>query len=290
MLINMNEMLNIAEHYNFCVGAFNVTEVGNFKSVFGEAERLKSPAIIQVNAGELAFAGTEFFGYIRPLLMNSRVPYVLHLDHGKTIRDCLMAVKAGFTSVMIDGSLLPFQENVELTKQAVAIAHQINISVEGELGTIGEALLSDEGGTSEIKYTEPEEAEDFVEKTGIDCLAVAIGTSHGFYPKGFVPKLQLDRLKEIKKRVNIPLVLHGGSNNPDEEIAAACRLGVRKVNISTDYKSVYAFRLNEQINADGEFKMTNLIPEAVKAAQEVIQHKMEIFDSIGKAKYYYEDL
>lgn len=287
MLYSMTDLLKVADEQNFAVGAFNVTEVGNFKAVVAAARAQKAPTIVQVNAMELAFCGWEYFEYVRTVLANDEIPYVLHLDHGKTMHDILTAIKSGFTSVMIDGSLLPFEENVAITKKVVEVAHELGVSVEGELGTIGEALQSDEGGTSQIRYTEPDEAKEFVDQTGVDTLAIAIGTSHGFYPKGFIPKLQIDRLKKIDAVVSQPLVLHGGSNNPDKEIAEACRNGVRKVNISTDYKSVYAFALRDEIQQTGEFKMTALLPKAIEAGQKVIESKMELFGSSGKASAYH---
>lgn len=165
---------------------------------------------------------------------------MLHLDHGRTLQDILRAIQAGFTSVMFDGSELPYEENIRQTKAVVDLAHLVGVSVEGEVGTIGIMNYSDEGGVDHITYTRPEEVVDFTAKTGIDSLAVAIGTSHGLYPEGFVPKLQLDLLKELKQVSPVPLVLHGGSDNPDEEIRQACQIGIRKVNIASDYKAAYS--------------------------------------------------
>ncbi len=148
----------------------------------------------------------------------------------------MRAIQAGFTSVMFDGSALSYEENVRQTAEVVRLAHMVGVSVEGEIGTIGVMSNSDEGGVENVTYTKPEQVVDFVSRTGVDCLAIAIGTAHGIYPKGFVPKLQLELLQEIKRVSPVPLVLHGGSNNPDEEIRRACRIGIRKVNISSDFK------------------------------------------------------
>ncbi len=130
----------------------------------------------------------------------------------------MKAIQAGFTSVMLDGSELPYEENVMLTKEMAGLAHMVDVSVEGEIGTIGVMSNSEEGGVEHVTYTNPEDVVDFVTKTGVDCLAIAIGTAHGIYPKGFVPKLQLELLEKIQTVSPVPLVLHGGSNNPDEEI------------------------------------------------------------------------
>ena len=192
---------------------------------------------------------------------------MLHLDHGRTLQDILRAIQAGFTSVMFDGSELPYEENIRQTKAVVDLAHLVGVSVEGEVGTIGIMNYSDEGGVDHITYTRPEEVVDFTAKTGVDSLAVAIGTSHGLYPEGFVPKLQLDLLRELKQVSPVPLVLHGGSDNPDEEIRQACQIGIRKVNIASDYKAAYSRKLNEIMNETGEFKFSTLMPKGFEAAR-----------------------
>ena len=189
---------------------------------------------------------------------------------------------------MFDGSELPYEENIRQTKAVVDLAHLVGVSVEGEVGTIGIMNYSDEGGVDHIIYTRPEEVIDFTAKTGVDSLAVAIGTSHGLYPEGFVPKLQLDLLKELKQVSPVPLVLHGGSDNPDEEIRQACQIGIRKVNIASDYKAAYSRKLNEIMNETGEFKFSTLMPKGFEAARAVIRHKMELFGSVGKASAYWE--
>lgn len=287
MLINMNEILEVAEKNNFSVGAFNCTDLSNFKCVVDEAERQNSPTIIQVNVGEFKFATREFYNFVRIRLMNSRIPFVLHLDHGQSLQDCLRAIQAGFTSVMIDGSLLSYEENIQVTKRVAEIAHLVDVSVEGEIGTIGVNDNSDEGGAKNIQYTDPDQAVDFVNRTGIDSLAVAIGTAHGIYPKGFVPKLQLELLEKIKSKVSVPLVLHGGSDNPDDEIRRACEIGIKKVNISSDFKSAYSYEMRRIMNETDEFKFAVLMPAAMEPAQAVLRHKMDLLNSINKAHYYY---
>ena len=286
MIIDMVEMLKIADRHGFAVGAYNTTELSLFRAAVEEAEAQDSPAIIQVAPGEFDFATKEFYTYVKARLSNSRVPFVLHLDHGKSMQDCLKAIQAGFTSVMLDGSALPYQGNVEKTKEVVDIAHQVGVSVEGEIGTIGVMNRSDQGGVDGVIYTKPEEVVDFVSKTGVDSLAIAIGTAHGIYPKGFVPKLQLDLLKEIKKVTPVPLVLHGGSNNPDDEIREACRIGIRKVNISSDFKFAFFQKVNEVLNETHEIVPGKIYPHGIEAARKVIREKMELFGSVNKASLY----
>lgn len=283
MLINMKNMLKVANKYGFAVGAFNATESSLFRSVVEEAEKQDAPTIIEAAPGEFNFATKEFYAYVRERLSNSKVPFVLHLDHGKTLEECMKAIQAGFTSVMFDGSALPYEENVAKTAEVVRLAHMVGVSVEGEIGTIGTMVNSDEGGVANVTYTNPEDVVDFVTRTGVDCLAIAIGTAHGRYPEGFVPKLQLELLQKIKEVAPVPLVLHGGSNNPDEEVRQACRIGIRKVNISSDFKYAYFRKLNEVLTETGEFVPAKVLSPAIEEARNVIAQKMELFGSIGKA-------
>lgn len=286
MLINMKEMLEIADQHHFAVGAFNATESSLFRAVVEEAEAQNAPAIVQVAPGEFDFATREFYSYVRERLSNSRVPFVLHLDHGKNLQQCLKAIQAGFTSVMLDGSEFTYDENVRLTKEITSMAHMVGVSVEGELGTIGIMNHSDEGGVDHITYTDPDDVVDFVTKTGVDCLAVAIGTAHGIYPKGFIPKLQLDLLEKISNVSPVPLVLHGGSNNPDDEIRKACEIGIRKVNISSDFKYAFFKKVNQVIEETGGFIPAKVLTPAIEDAKIVIREKMELFGSLGKAQLY----
>lgn len=286
MLINMKEMLEVANREGFAVGAFNATESSLFRAVVEEAEKQKAPAIVQVAPGEFDFATREFYTYVRERLANSKVPFVLHLDHGKSIEECLRAIQAGFTSVMMDGSALPYEENVEITRKAVELAHMVGVTVEGEIGTIGVMNNSDEGGVDNVTYTNPEEVVDFVTKTGVDCLAVAIGTAHGIYPKGYVPRLQLELLKKLKDVSPVPLVLHGGSNNSDEEIKKACEIGISKVNISSDFKFAFFQKVNQIVSETGGFIPAKVFEPGIEDAKKVICQKMELFGSIGKAALY----
>ncbi len=289
MLINMKQLLEVAKKHTFAVGAFNVADSNFLRVVVEEAEKNNSPAIIAVHPTELEFTKDDFFSYVLNRIKNSHVPFVLHLDHGGNVADIMRAIRVGFSSVMIDGSLLPLEENIKLTKEIVDISHPLGVSVEGELGTIGNTGTSVEGGVSEVIYTRPEDAKEFVESTGVDTLAVAIGTCHGIYPKDMEPKLRMDILQAIKQEVDIPLVLHGGSANPDEEIAEAVRIGIQKVNISSDYK--YAFyKKCREILAQTELWDPNAIyPECIDAAKEVVKYKMNLFNSQGKADLYREE-
>lgn len=287
MLINMSQMLEVAKEKHFAVGAFNVSESNLFRTVVEAAEANDAPAIIAVHPTELAYCKDDFVKYMIARAANSPVPFVIHMDHGDSIDSIMRAVHCGFTSVMIDGSALPFEENIEKTAEVVHYCHMVNVSVEGELGTIGDTGTSIEGGMTEVIYTDPEDAKKFVERTGVDTLAVAIGTCHGLYPKGVTPKLRMDVLQAIKDVVDIPLVLHGGSGNPDSEIAEAVEIGIQKVNISSDYKSAFFTKAREILSQEGSgWDPNNIFPECIEAGKAVIKQKMELFHCVAAAKYY----
>ncbi|HAC2038290.1 hypothetical protein AP300_009075 [Listeria monocytogenes] len=286
MLVNMKQLLEVAKENKFAVGAFNVADSNFLRVVVEEAEKNNAPAIIAVHPTELDFTKDDFFQYVLARIKNSPVPFVLHLDHGDNMGDVMRAVRCGFSSVMIDGSLLPFEENIRVTKEVVDVCHKLGVSVEGVLGTIGKTGNSIEGGVSEIIYTKPEEAEEYISRTGVDTLAVAIGTAHGIYPKDKEPKLRLDILKEIKALVNIPLVLHGGSANPDAEIAAAVEIGIQKVNISSDYKYAFYKKCREILSTTELWDANAIYPDCIDAAKEVVKYKMGLFESIGQVEKY----
>ncbi|MCA5932029.1 ketose-bisphosphate aldolase [Pectobacterium versatile] len=286
MLISMTDMLKPTREHRFAIGAFNVADSCFIRAVVEEAEATNTPAIISIHPSELEFVTDEFFAYVRERTLRSPVPFVIHLDHGASIAHVLRAIQCGFTSVMIDGSLLPYEENVALTTEVVKLAHAVGVSVEGELGTIGDTGTTIEGGVSKVIYTDPEQAEDFVNRTGVDTLAVAIGTAHGIYPKDLKPELQMHILRDISQRVSIPLVLHGGSANPDAEIAEAVTLGVGKINISSDMKFAYFQKAREILSRKTWWDPNAIYPEPINAAKEVIRYKMALFGSTGKADLY----
>ncbi|MBX9000087.1 ketose-bisphosphate aldolase [Klebsiella aerogenes] len=286
MLVSMQEILKPTREHGFAIGAFNVADSCFIRAVVEEAEATNTPAIISIHPSEHDFVGDSFFSYVRDITQRSRVPFTLHLDHGASAEHVLRAIQCGFTSVMIDGSLLPYEENVALTREVVRLAHAVGVSVEGELGTIGQTGTSVEGGVSKVTYTDPAQAQDFVTRTGVDTLAVAIGTAHGIYPKGMQPELQMHILRDIAGRVSIPLVLHGGSANPDAEIAESVTLGVGKINISSDMKHAYFLKVREILSKESWWDPNVIYPEPINAAREVIRHKMKLFGSTGKASLY----
>ncbi|MCI8523382.1 MAG: ketose-bisphosphate aldolase [Lachnospiraceae bacterium] len=287
MLVNMKEILAVANQHNFAVPAFNTSSNMILRGVIEESVALHAPAIIAIHPDELSFVGDSFIKAVIDEANKAPIPVCIHLDHGGSYEDCVKAVSLGFTSVMIDASLLSFEENIAACKRVCEMAHAAAyyVSVEGEIGTIGNTD-SIETGSNVIHYTDPKDAGRFVEETGIDALAVAIGTSHGLYPEGFEPKLRIDILDEIKKTVEIPLVLHGGSSNPDSEIEAAVEHGINKVNISSDIKAPFYQKCREVLT-DQKLREPNVIyPPCIDALREVAGRKIKLFHADAKAALY----
>lgn len=285
MLLNMKEILETAKEHNFAIPAFNIGTGQILNGVMDTCEELNAPVILAIHPNELEFQGESFIKMCIDRANKSKLPVCIHLDHsdwGPIVR----AIRAGFTSVMIDASSLPFEENVAITKKVCELAHPLGVSVEGELGTIGTTDGDTEGGTDSIIYTNPDDAVRFVEETGCDALAVAIGTAHGIYPAGMKPELRQDLLSEIKSRVSVPLVLHGGSGNADSEIAEAVKRGINKINISSDIKDALYQRLRITLQDPKIREPFELYPDSVKAMNEVVAEKIRLFQDDDKAKYY----
>lgn len=287
MLVNMKRILEVAKEHNFAVPAFNTSSNMILTGVMKEAIAQNSPVIIAIHPDELSFVQDSFVKAVIDEANHAPVPVCIHLDHGGSYEDCVKAISLGFTSVMIDASLLPFAENIAICRKVCETAHAAAdyVSVEGELGTIGNTD-SIETGNNVIRYTEPKDAEIFVRETGIDALAVAIGTSHGLYPAGFLPKLRIDILDEIRKVVDVPLVLHGGSSNPDSEIEAAVEHGISKVNISSDIKAPFYKKCREVLEDQSLREPNAIYPPCIEALREVAAQKIRLFHSDGKASLY----
>ena len=288
MLMNMKELLAVANRENFAIPAFNIGTGQFLKGIIEVCEEQKSPLIIAIHPYELRFQGDAFVAQVIKAANDTRIPVVLHLDHSG-LKDIERAIRDGFTSVMIDASHESFEDNVAITRRVGELAYPLGVSVEAELGTIGSTDNDTEvaGGATDIIYTKPEEVVKFVEATDVDCLAIAIGTAHGLYPKGFVPKLKLELLKEIKRISPVPLVLHGGSGNPDKEIGEAARLGINKINISSDIKDAFYQKLRTVLADDPKVREPfELYPEAIEAMKEVARHKIQLFGANDKVKYY----
>ena len=287
MLMNMKDILAVAKENKFAIPAFNISDYSMFLGIMDVCEETNSPVIIEIHPDELSFTGPEMVLAIKERAYKSPVPVCIHLDRCSDFGTIIYAIQSGFTSVMFDGAELPFEENIAGAKKVVEAAHPANVSVEAELGTIGSTDPADfEGGTAKIIYTNPDDAAKFVAETGVDTLAVAIGTCHGLYPAGMKPELKLDILKEIEAKVDIPLVLHGGSNNPDKEIGESVTLGINKINISSDIKVAYFQKMREVLKDEGVREPNVIEPQCMEAMKECAKHKLELFQTIGKASLY----
>ena len=288
MLVNMKELLAVANDEFFAVPAFNIGTGQILKAVVECCEDKGSPVIFAIHPNELEFQGDSFMASCVQAAHEAKVPVCVHMDHSTSMDQIFRAIRTGFTSVMIDASHLPFEENIEATKKVIDICHPLGISVEAELGTIGTTGNDAEGGTDEIIYTNPDDVVKFTEETGIDCLAIAIGTAHGIYPKDFDPKLKLDLLKDIKSKVDIPLVLHGGSANPDKEIAESVKLGINKINISSDIKDALYQELRLTLANDKHIREPfELYLDGIEKMKKVINQKIELFNSGNQSQKYH---
>src|SRR5690554_5110562 len=235
MLVTGNELLLQAQKNKYAIGAFNVNNMEIIQAIISAAEELNSPVILQASQGGIKYAGIDYIAGLGKIAgRNANVPVALHLDHGTDFDQVMLCLRHGFSSVMIDGSRFPLEENIAFTKRVVDIAHTLGVSVEAELGKIGgteDHIVVDE---REATFTDPDEAKRFVEETGVDSLAIAVGTAHGVY-KG-EPKIDFDRIKAIRSKVDVPLVLHGSSGVPYEALKKAVSLGICKINIDTDLR------------------------------------------------------
>jgi fructose-bisphosphate aldolase class II len=287
VLYTGKSILDVANENNFAIPAFNISDWAMFNGIIDISEELSAPVIVAIHPDEVSHITTDLIAAMHSRAHRASVPVAIHWDHGGTYEQMITAIKAGFTSVMIDASLLPFDENVALTRKVVEAAHAVGIQVEGELGTIGANDSYGESGAAEIIYTNPDDAVRFVQETGVDSLAIAIGTSHGLYPAEKNPELRHDLLEQIKAAVGIPLVLHGGSSNPDSELRRAVELGVNKINISSDIKVSYHNRMREILGTDERLREPNAIqPEPIAAMKVTAAEKIRLFGADGKADLY----
>lgn len=273
-LITTKEMLLKAQREHYAVGAFNVENMEMVQAVIAAAKALDAPVIMQTTPSTLRYASPEYF-YANAACAaeEAGVCTALHLDHGSDYALAVRTVHAGYTSVMIDGSQKPFEENVKITAEVVRMCSSVGIPVEAELGKVGGKEDDLDGGSGDA-YTDPMQAEAFTERTGISSLAVAIGTAHGFY-KG-EPKLDFGRLQEIREKVSVPLVLHGASGVPDEAVRESIRLGICKVNFATELRVAFTDGIKEvlekhpdtidpkKLGAAGREKVTALVMEKMK--------------------------
>ena len=283
MLVNTREMLDKAREKGYAIGAFNMSNMEILQAIVQAAEIENAPVIVQASQAALKYAGVDYIEAMGKLAaQKASVPVALHLDHGTDFNLIMLCIRHGFTSVMIDGSKYQFEENIAITKKVVEIAHAVDVSVEAELGKIGGTEDHITVSEKEALYTEPEEAVQFAKETGVDSLAISIGTAHGPY-KG-EPKLDFDRLAEIRSILDIPIVLHGASGVPDESIRKAVEKGVCKINIDTEIRQSFTKAVRE-ILADNpaEYDPRKIVGAAKEAMVETVRGKMRLFGCSGRA-------
>ena len=286
-LVTTKEMLKKAQKGRYAVGAFNANNMEFIQAIIETAEEEKAPAILQASQGAIEYAGLDnIVAMVKVLAEKVTVPIALHLDHGTDYYQNIKCLRAGFTSLMFDGSKLPFEENVKITKKIVEMAHTCDIPVEAELGQIGKMGDSDEPGVAleKVKETmaDPYEAAKFVELTKIDFLAAAVGTIHGCRTP--FAKLDIPRIEKIRELTDVPLVLHGASGVNDEEVRKGISAGICKINIDTRIRMIFTEKIRELIKINPqEIDPRKLLGPAREVAKEVIRERMRVFGCSGKA-------
>ena len=282
MLVNMNDVLLPAKKGHYGIGFFNAVNVEMARAIIETAEELRAPVMVGTAEVLLPAMSLERVAeYLIPMAQKAAVPVCVHYDHGLTFDKCMEALKLGFTSVMYDCSTEDYESNTAKVTEMVRICHGRGVTVEGELGHVG-----DNEGTGKLEnpsdyYTDPEIAADFVKRTGIDSLAVAVGNAHGDYK--VPPKLDFERIETISGRTGLPLVLHGGSGLSDSDFRTAVQKGVCKVNIFTDIDKAGKAGIEKGLAA-GASSMTALIPYEIEAMKRVVCNKLELFGSVGRAE------
>ena len=277
MLVNLNEVLLPAKKEHYGVGLFNAVNLEMANAIMDAAESLRAPVIMgtaEILLGAASLA--EVAAMVKARAEHSPIPVVLHYDHGLTFERCLEALKLGYTSVMYDCSTVPYEENVARVAEMVKIAHAMGATVEGELGHVGDNEGEGKLTNPSDFFTDPEMAADYVRRTKVDALAVAVGNAHGDYK--FPPKLDFERIIQIQEAVNVPLVLHGGSGLTDQDFREAIWSGIAKVNIFTDISKAQVKGMQEGLAAgvNNGFDMT---PYEVRAIRSVVEEKMRLFSS-----------
>lgn len=301
MLVSMRTLLEEMDRRNAAVGAFNVYNLESLQAVLEASLETGAPVVVATTPKALQYAGDAFAALLLEALRDHPLPVALHLDHGKTLEEVVWAIRHGWTSVMMDASHLPFEENVALTRKVVEIAHTVGVTVEGELGVL--AGVEDDVTGEHPRFTDPDEAVRFVEKTGVDALAVAVGTSHGAYKFRGEPRLDFDRIEEIHRRVPAFLVLHGASGVPremveqanrfgarlkeargvpDEMLREAVRRGIRKVNTDTDLRLAFTASVREFLAEHPEqFDPRAILGAAREAMKRVTIHRIRVLQGEG---------
>lgn len=283
MLVSAVEMLQAAYRGGYAVGAFNVNNLEFLQGILGAAEDEKAPVMIQISEGAAQYMGLAAAAAMcRTMAQAARVPVALHLDHGGSLEMVVRALAAGFTSVMIDSSRLPLADNIAVTKQVLVVARAVGASVEAEIGRIGGTEDNVTVASWEASLAIPDEVQEFYEQCKVDCLAVAVGSAHGHYHGE--PKLDFDRLAEVHRRIDVPLVLHGGSGIPDPAVRRAIELGVSKVNVNTENQEAFTKTIRDQLaEHESLYDPRKYLGPARESIRATVRGKISLFGSSGKA-------
>ena len=283
MLVTTKEMLLDAQKNHYAVGAFNVENLEFVMAVLAAAEETKSPVIMQTTPGTVKFAGLDYFyGMVKAAAERASVPVALHLDHGDGYDRCMQALRTGYTSVMIDGSHESFEDNIALTASVARAGAAMGVPVEAELGKVGGKEDDGPAVEGENPYTDPDEAREFVERTGCTSLAIGVGTSHGVYTAE--PHIEQDVVKAIRAAVDVPLVLHGTSGVPDEQVAEAVKNGICKVNYATELRQAFTKGFMAYMAENpGTFDPKKPGQAGMAEITKIVKIRMENLGSVGRA-------
>lgn len=282
-LVPMADILNKANEKGYAVGGFNINNMEFLQGIIEGAEEANSPLILATSEGAIRYIGMDYvLGMVEAATKNTDIPVALHLDHGSSFEKAMECIRRGYSSVMIDGSKYPFEENIAMTKKVVEAAHSVGVSVEAELGKLGGTEDDHTVEERNATFTDPDEAVEFVERTGIDALAVAIGTAHGVY-KG-EPNLDFKRLETINNKVDIPLVLHGASGVPDSDVRKAVSFGINKVNVNTAFQQAFTSKVKELFAEDPDlYDPRKYCGPGRDAIKERVKEKIDVLGSKNKA-------
>lgn len=289
-LVHIKNLLREASRKKYTLGAFNTQNLETTLGILRAADANRAPLVIQISEATIDYAGLEpIVQIVKTAAKNLglRTPVALHLDHGKKFQSIVDCIKAGFSSIMMDASHLPFRENVALTRKAVQYAHKHGVFAQGEIGRLKGVEDVVKVSEHEAFMTHPDEAAEFARKTGVDTLAVSIGNVHGIAKiREGVPKLDLLRLKEIGKKVRVPLVLHGASGIPAAEIKKAIKFGIRVINIDTELRLAFTDSLRKTLGKDKNiFDPRKVLTPAMDAVEKVVTEKTKIFGAAGKYRF-----
>ena len=276
-------LLQRAKKEGYAVGAFNLNNMEIAQAIIETAEEERAPVILQASQGAIQYAGIDYIAAIaRAAAEKATVPVSLHLDHGTDFEQNVQCIRAGFSSIMFDGSRLPLQENINITKKICEIAHIIGVSVEGELGQIGKIGDNITKEQLEKMKANPQEAQEFAEKTKVDALAIAVGNIHGMRTRE--AEIDIPRIEKIRKLTNIPLVLHGASGIPDESVKQAIKAGISKINIDTEIRKAFVHGISMVLKENpNEIDPRKILGKAKTEMKEAVREKVRLFGCYGKA-------